>query len=602
MNATTLDDASGSDKAQPERETVTSGIRALLPFAAGAIPLLSLSAVLAVGAAAAGLAPYWVVYQVALTLLAETPDAARLYELVTIALVAVVGRFVLNGVSMYVSHAGAFRIQYEIRLGLAEHLANIPLGYVTRRRSGELKKVMADDVERLELFLAHAIPDLVAAIVTFFGLAIWMFWVDWRLAIATFALVVPAFACISLGMRRSGNHLGDYKAAQGQMNAAIVELIRGMPVVKMFNRDEEEVRGTEEMIRRYVDIVRSYSLEFLPYGTAFYVLLAANVMLIAPVGGVLWLTGNVSTADYLFFLIVGLGALSSLVSLLFLFANLSHIAMGGRLVQEVMAEARMGDAGQADAAPADHTVDFADVSFRYESEWVLTNFDQSFPANTLTALVGPSGSGKSTVASLIGRFFDPEKGRITLGGVDLRSVAPDDLSGYVTMVLQDTFLFDDTIEANLRVGKADATRAELESAAEAACIHETIAALPDGYETRVGEAGARLSGGERQRLAIARAILADTPVVVLDEATAFVDPDNEAAIQQALSRLIVGKTVIMIAHRLSTIAGADNIVVMASGEVVAQGTHQVLVDAGGLYARLWDDFNAAESTAMRETT
>ncbi|MEM7097995.1 MAG: ABC transporter ATP-binding protein [Pseudomonadota bacterium] len=585
-------------EAPAEKESVGGGIKALLPFARPARGTLLFSALIAVGSAVLGLVPYWVIYRCAIVLM-ETPDnISQLMTLALVALAAIIGRFVLSGVSTIIAHNAAFEIQYGIRIKLAEHMARLPLGFVNKKRSGELKKVMADDVERLELFLAHAVPDLVTALVTFFGLLGWMLWVDWRMALAVFGLVVPAFGMIAYAMRRAGHHMGEFKSTQGEMNAAIVELIRGMPVVKTFNRDADEVRSTEDVIRRYVTVVRDYSLEFLPFGTAFYVLLGANILLILPVGGWLWSTGSLNTADLLFFLIVGLGALGTLVTLLFLFANLSHISSGGKLVTEILEQSALASADTQNSLPTDTTISVNNVSFKYEDQWVLRNVSFEASPGTLTALVGPSGAGKSTLAALIGRFWDPQEGELQLGGIPLPQIHPDTLSQYVSMVLQETFLFDTSVLENLKVGKATATQAEIENAAQRAQIHDTICALPEGYETRIGEHGVRLSGGEQQRLTIARAILADTPVIVLDEATAFVDPENELALQQALSELVEGKTVIMIAHRLSTIAGADSILVVDAGEIVERGNHASLIEQAGLYRQMWDDFNAADAIAL----
>ncbi|MEM9623341.1 MAG: ABC transporter ATP-binding protein, partial [Pseudomonadota bacterium] len=381
------------------KESFAAGIAALLPFARPAKLKLAVSGLVAIVAALLGLVPYWVVYQTAISLLAENQASqSYLWLLALAALGAVVVRFVLEGISTYIAHMAAFDIQFNIRVTLAEHLAKLPLGFANARRSGELKKVIADDVERLELFLAHAVPDLAAAIVTFTGLLLWMLWVDWRMACAVFFLAIPAFASIAYAMRKAGHHMGEYKTTQGLMNAAIVELIRGMPVVKTFNRDVDEVRGTEQMIQRYVNVVKEYSLDFLPFGTAFYVLLGANVLLILPVGGWLWTAGALSTENFLFFLIVGIGALGTLITLLFLFANLSHIASGGKLVTEILEQSLMSEATEdADVYPADATVTFDNVSFSYGDHQVLHQVSFAAAPGTLTALVGPSGSGKSTI-------------------------------------------------------------------------------------------------------------------------------------------------------------------------------------------------------------
>ncbi len=585
----------------PEREasevTMTSGIASLLPFAERAIPSFAASAGIAAAATLLGLAPYWVIYRSVDHVVRGDLAVGSLYGLAALALAAIVLRHLLLGVSIYVAHVGAYRVLYEIRLALAEHLARVPLGYVTRRRSGEIKKVMGDDVERLELFLAHGIPDAIAAALTLLAMSAWMLWVDWRVGAAAIGMVVPAFACMSLAMRKAGTHMGDYQSSLAEMNAAIVELIRGMPVVKMFNRAADEVRGTETAIRRYVTTVRDYSGDFLPLGTAFYVLLAANVLAIVPVGGWLWFREELSTTDLLFFFIVGLGALAPLVSLLHLFANLSHLSSGGDLVRDVMEAAVLEEAARG-ATPADASVELRDVSFAYDDRRVLEGVSFRVEPGTLTALVGPSGSGKSTVASLVARFWDVDQGSVVLGGVDVRELSNERLTRQVSVVFQDTFLFDDTIAGNLRVARPGASDAEIEAAARAAQAHAFIAALPQGYETPVGELGSRLSGGERQRLAIARAILADTPVIVLDEATAFSDPENEAALQEAIGRLVSGKTVLIIAHRLSTVVGADQILVLDGGHIVERGRHDELVATDGPYARLWRDFNDAATTPL----
>ncbi|MEM1229572.1 MAG: ABC transporter ATP-binding protein, partial [Pseudomonadota bacterium] len=561
MTASTVAEEPAVPEPDEAKETLTSGIAALAPFAYPSAGPLALSALLAVLAALLGLVPYWAVYKVAVVL-ATDQSTDGLWSLGAIALGSVLARFLLSGVSTYIAHGAAFEIQYRLRLTIAEHLARVPLGYVNKRRSGELKKVMADDVERLELFLAHAIPDLTTALVTFLALFGWMLWVDWRLALAAFALVLPAFAAIAYAMRRSGHHTSEYKTTQGLMNAAIVELVRGMPVVKIFNRAEDQVRGTEQVIARYVDVVKRYSLEFLPFGTAFYVLLGSNVLLILPVGGWLWTSGSITTEVFLFFLIIGLGALSSLVALLFLFANLSHIASGGTLVTELLAQSALSDNTAEPREPEDATLRFADVSFRYDSSWALRSVSFVARPGTLTAVVGASGSGKSTIAALTGRFWDPQMGQVEIGGVSLPDIAPDTLYRQVSLVLQEAFLFDDTVLGNLRLARPDASHEQIQDAARRAQIHDRIEALPKGYDTPLGEHGVRLSGGERQRLTIARAILADTPIIVLDEATAFVDPENETLLQAAISALVEGKTVLMIAHRLSTVAGADQILVM----------------------------------------
>ncbi|MEM9613016.1 MAG: ABC transporter ATP-binding protein [Actinomycetota bacterium] len=577
--------------------SVASGMKALIAFARPDAGRFVLAGLLAAAAALLSLVPFWAIYRTIDAVVAGDPIRNELFRLALITLIALVGRYVLFGLSTAVSHVAAYQMLYEIRVAMAERLGRVPLGYVNRRRSGEIKKVMGDDVERLELWLAHGIPDIVASLVVAVAVPVWLFTVDWRMAIATLIVILPAFAAMAIGMRRTMPSMPRYHESLTEMNASVVELIRGMPVVKVFNRADDRVRDTENAIERHVTIVERLSRDSLPLMTAFFVLLAANVALLVPLG--IWLNdrGSLSDTDMLFFFVVGLGALGPISALLSLFAHLAQLTTGGNLVEEIMTAPTLTD-GDADLIPGDASVELHEVDFAYDERRVLHGVSLRAEPGTITALVGPSGSGKSTIAALIARFWDIDGGEIRVGGVDIRSLDPDVLAANVSVVLQDTFLFDDTIAANLRVARPNATDAEIEAAARAARAHDFVTAFPAGYETVVGERGARLSGGERQRLTLARAILADAPVILLDEATSFADPENEALIQDAIGELIAGKTVIMIAHRLSTIAGADQILVIEDGRVVERGRHDELVAATGTYARLWDDFISAEDLAL----
>ena len=586
-----------TDDAPRAAVTATSGIAGLLPFARPARGRFALAAAISSAATVLSLVPYWAIYRTIEEVTAGGATRGELWGLAAVALAAIVARYVLFGLAIWVSHLAAYQVLYELRLRIAEHLARVPLGQVTRRRSGDLKKVMVDDVERLELFLSHGLPDMVAAAVALVAVAGWMVVVDWRMALAALVPLALAFPCLAVAYGRGGEFMGDYQRSLAAMNSSVVELIRGMPVVKVFNRGADEVRAAERAIAEHVDAVKRYSMAFMPFGTAFYVLVAANVVTLVPLGVWLWDRGSLSTPDLLFFFVVGPGALAPVSALLFLFANLSHLSSGGNLVREVLATPALDEAAAAER-PADASVELRHVSFGYGDRRVLHDVSFRAEPGTVTALVGPSGAGKSTIASLVARLWDVDAGAVLVGGADVRRVRMDDLARHMAVVFQDTFLFDDTVAGNLRVAKPGATPAELEAAARAARAHGFVTALPRGYDTPLGERGARLSGGERQRLAIARAILADAPVVVLDEATAFADPDNEAAIQEAIGQLVSGKTVLTIAHRLSTVARADQVLVVEGGTITERGRHDALVAAGGTYARLWDDFLAAESTAL----
>lgn len=592
-------DTTGSDARAASGVTRSTGIAALLPFTVGRRGRLVAASLIACVAALAELVPFYAVAR-GIDVLVTGGTYGDVDRWAWVAAGAVVVRFVATGVAMWISHVAAYGLLYQLRISMAERMAQLPLGWFSRRRTGEIKKVMADDAERLEIFLAHGIPDLVAALAVTAGTTAWLFIVDWRMGLATVVPVLAALVCMRRAERAVQGSLVGYHEALASMNGSIVELVRGMPVVKAFNRGDQAFTETRQAIDDYVQAVDGYSRAFLRGGSAFFALVVGSVFVAVPVGLVLWQTGHLSASTLLFFFVIGLGYGIPVLRLFNLFGNLGHLSFGGNLVHEILHADRL----EPDGAPAavelrEHGIEFDVVTFAYEHGPLAVD-DVSFtaPAGGITALVGPSGSGKTTIARLVARFWDVDSGAVRIGGVDVRDIPLTQLMATVAFVFQETFLFADTIEANLRVARPDATVEELESAARAAHAHDFISNLPDGYQTAVGERGSLLSGGQRQRLAIARALLADAPVLVLDEATAFADPESEAAIQAGLGNLVAGRTVLMIAHRLSTIVGADQIIVVDGGRIAERGTHHELVGAESLYRRLWDDFSHIETLAL----
>jgi ATP-binding cassette subfamily B protein len=579
----------------------TAGLRELARFARPARGRLALAAVLALGSAVLELAPFYIVYQAVIRLVEGSATQGELYELALLAGACVIGRFALFAVSTWVAHVAAYEVLYNLRVRLSERLARLPLGYFGRRRSGELKKVMADDVERLELFMAHAIPDMAAALGVWLLTTVWLLSVDWRMAVAAFVLVPVAFALLKRAMDRSASLMGAYHAAGARMNGSVVEYVTGMAVIKVFNRTGDAFSETRRSIEDYTRVENDFSRRFLPLGTAFYTLVAANVVVIVPVGMWLFLSDRIPLTTLLFFFIVGIGYSRPLIKLFHEGMRFSHIASGGTLVAQILSEPTLPDTGAA-ASPDEHSVELRAVSFSYAEHEVLHDVSFTARAGQVTALVGPSGAGKTTIARLIARFWDVDRGTVLVGGRDVREIGVEALMEEVAFVFQDSFLFHDTVEANLRVGRPDAGMADVQRAAGAARCHEFISALPDGYQTVVGERGATLSGGEKQRIAIARAMLKDAPIVILDEATAFADPDNEAAIQEAISALVQGRTLIVVAHRLSTIAGAEQILVIDDGRIVERGRHAELLVLEGLYERMWSDHVEAQGVSLADAT
>jgi ATP-binding cassette subfamily B protein len=589
--------------------SIGDGFRILMPFARDGQGQYVASVITAVLGTLCQLGPFYVVYRALTDVVEGTATGDGLYRLAAIAAAFVIAQHALMAWSTWLSHRAAFATLENVRLSIGDRLGKVPLGFVTSRRSGEMQRTINDEVEKLEQFLAHAIPDLVAAVVAVVFTTVWLFVVDWRMALASLAVLVVCLPLMAITMGRGASKLGDYHRALGRMNGSVVEFVRALPVVRTFNRSEETFAETKEAIEASADFQAGWGREFLPTYTAFQVLLVSNVVTIVPIGAWLWLTDRLSTPDLLFFFILGLGYLIPVMRLLEFTSQLTHLTLAATVVVELdEAEPLPEAAGRATLGPPRIVVD--DVSFSHTSveeggasRRVLDRISFSSDPGTVTALVGPSGSGKSTLAKLLCRFWDIDSGSISIGGVDVRQMPAEQLMGQVAFVFQDTFLFDDTIAGNIRIGQPDATDADVESAARAAQAHQFIARLQLGYETRLGERGARLSGGERQRIAIARALLKDAPIVVLDEATAFADPENEAALQDALSALVAGRTLVMIAHRLSTISGADQILVLDApgggpGTIVERGRHDELIAADGLYARMWQASELAEQISL----
>lgn len=582
--------------------TRAAGLGLLLPFARFGRSAYIGAAVLAVVGTLCQLGPFWVIYRAVGQLVDGSATESSLFRLAWLALAFVLAQYLALATSTWLSHRAAFATLEQLRLRIGDRLGRVPLGFLTTRRSGEIQRTMNDDVERLELFLAHAIPDLVSAVAVTVLTTIWLFVVDWRMALATVAVVLICLPLMSIGMRRGEAKLGDYMASLARMNGSIVEFVRGLPVVRTFNRRGETFAETRRSIEDAARFQAEWGRDFLPIFTTFYTLLTANIITIVPVGVWLWTSDRLSTPDLLFFLVVGLGYPLPLLRLMELTSQMTHLSLAAYLVHELDGADELPEATERATLGAP-TVRFDDVSFSHGDRRVLQDVSFRAEPGTVTALVGPSGSGKSTIAKLVCRFWDVDAGAVTVGGADVRSIPFDQLMEQVAFVFQETFLFDDTVAANLRLGRPEATDDEVEAAARAAQAHGFIDALPEGYDTPLGERGARLSGGERQRLAIARAILKDAPIIVLDEATAFADPENEAALQDALNELVAGRTLVMIAHRLSTVVGADQIIVLdapdgAPGRIVEQGRHHELVAAGGLYARLWEAFESAEAVEL----
>ena len=525
-------------------------------------------------------------------------DKAYIWLWSYIALGAFFAFGVLTFASLMLSHIAAFNILYEIRMQLVQKMVRLPLGFFSRRASGELKKIMSDDVERIELFIAHHIPDIVTALLFPLILVSYMFAVDWRLAIVVLAVLAMAFYV--MGRMYTGKKIREvskrYVETLGRMNASIVEYIRGIQVVKTFTESTNAYRKLNDDIKEYRKFANEVNVQYQPTYVGFLTILSSALLFIIPVA--VWLfVGSASYATFvpvlLMFLFFGVAVFFPVLKLLWIGSFLNQNNMGVQKIDDIL---YMDEIEEPDIPrhPKDASVEFRNVSFAYDTTPILKAISFISHPGTITALVGPSGAGKSTVAMLAARFWDVQSGEILIGGVTVKEIPTSVLMDNVAFVFQDNMLFFDTIEENIRMGNKTATFEEVARAACAAQCHEFIESLPNGYQTLVGEGGIYLSGGEAQRIALARAILKDSPIILLDEATAFADPENEGKILAAFSHLIKGKTVLVIAHRLSTITNADRILYVDKGVIAEQGTHEQLLALKGEYARMWETYNRAK--------
>ncbi|HWU11494.1 MAG TPA: ABC transporter ATP-binding protein [Streptomyces sp.] len=551
---------------------------------------LALAVGLQAVAALAGVVPFIAVSRIAERLTEGSPaDGDALWPLVALACSAGFVALVCGTAAGALAHLADNDLQLTLRRRLARHIGRLPLGRLTDRGTGEVKQAVQDDVSALHTLFAHTLLDVVSVLTAPLLALAYLFTVDWRLALISVVPLLLGVFLFSRAMAGAAAQMAEFGAAVGRISTAAVEFASGIAVFKSFGRGrkahERFVRATEGFADFFSDWVRS---TLATSTAAILVVTPAVVLLLLAVPGAVFVTQDWMTgAELVPFLLLGpaVAAPMGVVG-----PRIQQIRAGQAAAVRVtgLLDASTLPEPTAPALPDGHHVSLRGVSFSYDGNTdVLNGVDLDLAPGTVTALVGPSGSGKSTLASLLPRFHDVTAGTVTLGGADLRDIPATELYRRVGFVLQDVRLLRASVADNIRLGRPEATDEEVERCARAARIHDRITALPDGYATELGTT-ATLSGGEAQRLSIARALLADAPVLVLDEATAYADPHSEALIQDGLSALAAGRTLLVIAHRLSTIRSADRIVVLEDGRVTEQGRHDDLLAAGGRYAALWD--------------
>ncbi|MBS5387388.1 MAG: ABC transporter ATP-binding protein [Clostridiales bacterium] len=582
-----------------------TGLARCMELASDRKGLIFLSALLSSLAAIASFIPYIAVYFMIREILNVFPnlvqlDMGRIMNYGWLALAGIIANILLYFLAIFSSHIAAFGTLYDLKVLFADHITKIPLGYHLTIGSGRLRKIMDENIESVEGFIAHQFPDFVASITAPIVMVIILFVVDWRFGLASLAGIILAFIVefIGFGSGAMKENMGKYQKASEEMNNASVEYVRGMSVVKAFNQTASSFKKLQEAISGYTEWVLKFSLGWQNCMPAFTTIINNIYLILVPVG---ILIGSNTTdfkefsMKFIFYLLFVPAIAGVLNKIMYISESFMQIDGNVARMDEILNIPEMPETTNPQK-PQGEDVVFDHVSFTYtgnSEEKALEQVSFSAKQGQITAIVGPSGGGKSTIANLISRFWDVSDGKITIGGIDLRDMAQNDLMRQVSFVFQDIFLFKQSILDNIRMGNKNATEEQIIAAAKAAQCHEFISKLPDGYHTIVGTKGVHLSGGERQRIAIARAIIKDSPIIVLDEATAFSDPENEYFIQKAFEKLMQNKTVIMIAHRLSTIRNADKIIVMEKGHIVESGKHDELVAAGGRYSQMWNHYTEA---------
>ena len=558
---------------------------------------LTLACVLSVLSSAARIVPFFTIYGVVRELLAHYQEPSMVNQNAILMLCAVTfGAALVYGLCAFISsalsHTAAYEIIYDLRLQLMEKLSRVSSGFFTSTTQGAIKKVVSDDSNQIEAFLAHHLCEIAAAVATPVFTLLYLFGMDWRLAIVTLLPILISLVLLSACLKQPNKAALQVELhdAQERMQGTVVEYIHGMSVIKVFNRTLSAFQRYEGDLNHFTDVVdRTARANAKPMG-AYYAFFGAQLLFLLPAVLLLIPTAE-SYLDFLpvilLFFLVGSGLKEPMENLMQMVILSGRIVEGVSRIDNILRQQEADQDGAGD--PTMFDVEFSDVEFAY-TEGIPAAGHVSFhlPQGTVTGLVGPSGGGKSTLAQLLLRFYEPQRGTIRIGGVDIREIPPARLMELVAYVFQDSVLFTDTIENNIRMGNTKVTMEEVEQAARNAGIHEVIQALPQGYQTVVGRDDAYLSGGEKQRLAIARVFLKDAPIIILDEATAYADAENEAKVQAAFAKLAQNKTVLMIAHRLKTVERADQILVMDKGKLVGAGTHEELLTGCETYKNLVD--------------
>ena len=571
-----------------ENKNEQSTASSLLRFAGPYKGRYALSICLSVLGVASGLVPYYAAAQMLIGLIGTERSFSFYIFWGTVAAVGYLAKSTFAILSTSVSHTATFLALRDIRKQIVDKFSRMPMGTLLNTPSGQLKDTLVDRVEGLETPLAHLLPEMSANVLVPVFIVVYLFVLDWRMALISLITIPVGMVFMATILKTyPQQYEGSVKINQ-RMNNAVVEYVNGIEVIKAFNQSAASYGKYSDAVHENADYFYKWMKSCHWAMSSYNAICPAVLIPVLPAGVLFYAAGSISSANLITIIILSLGIVGPLIAA----SNFADsLGMVGTVVNEIAA---LLDGPELVRPTQPVSLDsqeirLNDVSFSYNNDGdnAIQHIDLTIKPGTVTALVGPSGSGKSTITKLIAGFWDVGAGSITLGGKDLRTIPQKQLADQIAYVSQDNYLFDDTIRENIRMGRLSASDAEVEEVAKAAGCDAFIRRLENGYDTNVGGAGGHLSGGERQRIAIARAMLKNAPIIILDEATAYIDPENEAVVQQAVSKLVAGKTLIIIAHRLSTITDSDQIVVMKDGSISGIGTHDELLKTSELYREMW---------------
>ena len=564
-------------------------IRQLFAFVGESNSKMRISIFLAVLGEMFGIVPFLMVALLAGELYRGTATIQRVLFFCGIAAICQLIKMLLTWRSSLMSHKISFTILKNIREAITDRMAKVPMGVMLETPTGAFKNLIVDNVAKLEDSMAHFMPELPSNIAAPLCSILLIFILDWRMGLASLITIPLGILFFAAMMRGYGPRMENYMRSANDMNSSLVEYVNGIQVIKAFNRSASSYGKYSKSVNYFHDSTMEWWSQCWFWNAAARAVLPSTLLGTLPVGAWLYMEGTLSLPVFLISLVVPLGFVAPLMKVSEAMEQVSMIKGNLEQVTAFLKTPELVRPSEP-VSLGERTYQFEDVHFGYKETEVLHGISFQTRPGTMTAIVGPSGSGKSTIAKLMAGFWDVTSGSVRFGGQDIRQIPFEQLMGEISYVAQDNFLFDKSIRENIRMGNPAATDEEVEAAAKAANCHDFIMQLEQGYDTLAGDAGDRLSGGERQRITIARAMLKPASVVILDEATAYADPENEALIQQAISKLVAGKTLIVVAHRLNTIRNADQILVVANGNIAGRGTQEELLRECPIYQKMWQDY------------